>query len=124
MPLQDRLREGLPTAGQLPSEFQLLTDETDSATAGTPASGAPIASVPCPGLSPGHFLTARARPLEDVAVGLEKPSADADGFGWFGQESLDRYAPGQAAAVLAAIRSTAQRCASCTDTLPVGVPRR
>lgn len=61
-------------------------------------------------------MTVHAPPLEDVAVGLQRNPPDETDDGWFGQESLDRYAPGRAAEVMAALRGAAERCASYTNT--------
>ncbi|MQS16347.1 hypothetical protein F7Q99_30090 [Streptomyces kaniharaensis] len=101
----------------------MLANNADSTVTGapnSPSSSVSIESMPCSELAVDDFLTTHARPSEDVSVGLEKPPASRDDYGWFGQESLDRYVPGQAAAVMAAIRGTAQRCTSYTDTLPAG----
>ncbi|WP_158780904.1 hypothetical protein [Streptomyces sp. NRRL S-237] len=121
-PLQDRLRDGLLTQAQLPDGFKALTEQVNSTTTGAPhapASTVSIAQMPCPELGVGNFMAVHAPPVEDVAVGLEQVPADdgdVEDEGWFGQESLDRYAPGQAAAVMDAIRGAAQRCPSYTDT--------
>ncbi|WP_329403306.1 hypothetical protein OG523_03175 [Streptomyces virginiae] len=131
-PLQGRLRDGLLTQAQLPDGFQALTEQVNATTTGAPharASTVSIASMPCPELGVGTFMTVHAPPVEDVAVGLEQvpdsdSDSDGDGYGddegWFGQESLDRYAPGRAAAVMDAIRGAAQRCPSYTDTFVTG----
>ncbi|MGW3326246.1 hypothetical protein [Streptomyces virginiae] len=125
-PPQHGLRDGLLTQAQLPDGFRTLTQQVNSTTTGAPhapASTVPIASMPCPELAVGAFMTVHAPPVEDVAVGLEQvPADDGDGEdeGWFGQESLDRYAPGRAAAVMDAIRGAAQRCPSYTDTFVTG----
>ncbi|MFH8386747.1 hypothetical protein ACH4E7_38515 [Kitasatospora sp. NPDC018058] len=121
MPLE-RLRDGLLTRDQLPLGFRLLTEEVNSTTTGAPhtPSAVPIASMPCSELGVESFMTTHALPAEDVAVGVERTRVGNDDLGWFGQESLDRYAPGQAAAVMAAIRGVAQNCASYTNTLADG----
>lgn len=123
-PTRHNLRDGLLTQAQLPDGFRALTQQVDSTTTGAPhapASTVPIASMPCPELAIGTFMTAHAPPEEDVAVALEQvPADDGEDEGWFGQESLDRYAPGRAAAVMDAIRGAAQRCPSYTDTFVTG----
>ncbi|MER7585395.1 hypothetical protein, partial [Kitasatospora sp. NPDC097691] len=78
------------------------------------------ASMPCSELAVESFMTKHAPPAEDVAVGVTRPPAGDDDLSWFGQEVLDRYAPGQAAEVMTAIRGVAGRCASYTDTLAGG----
>ncbi|MET8749727.1 hypothetical protein ABZW32_06520 [Streptomyces sp. NPDC004667] len=117
---RDRLRDGLLTQARLPQGFRLLTEEVNSTTTGAPhapAATVPIASMPCSELGVDSFMTAHARPLEDVAVGLEQVPDDD---GWFGQEALDRYAPGRAAEVMADIRGAAQRCPSYATALGSG----
>ncbi|GHF78140.1 hypothetical protein GCM10018790_65130 [Kitasatospora xanthocidica] len=124
----DRLRDGLLTQDRLPRGFRLNTAEADSTTTGAPhtPSAVPIAAMPCSELGVDSFMTAHAPPAEDVAVGVERtPVGDGDDdSGWFGQEALDRYQPGQAAAVMAAIREAARRCASFTTTVVDGTPLR
>ncbi|MBD0691075.1 hypothetical protein [Streptomyces sp. CBMA123] len=117
MPLE-RLRDGLLTRDQLPQGFQLLTEDVNSTTTGAPhtPSTIPIASMPCSELGVESFMTTHALPAEDVAVGLERTPVGDEDMGWLGQESLDRYAPEQAAAVMASIRGAVQRCASYTTT--------
>ncbi|MEU6232968.1 hypothetical protein [Kitasatospora sp. NPDC047058] len=125
VPLQDRLRAGLLTGDRLPQGFRLNTAEVESTTTGAPhgpASAVPIASMPCSELGVESFMTAHAPPAEDVAVGLDREPVDHDDLGWSGQEALDRYPPGQAAEVMAAIRGAAARCASYTNTLSDGTP--
>ncbi|MFD9689353.1 hypothetical protein [Kitasatospora sp. NPDC059088] len=51
---------------------------------------------------------------------MERTPVGDDDLGWFGQESLDRYGPGQAAAVMDAIRSVVRGCANYTRTLADG----
>jgi len=123
-PSEGRLRDGLLTRAQLPAGFRLTEGEVNSTTTGAPHRSAPtvpIASMPCSELGVESFMTAHARPVEDVAVGLEQePVGGPDDEGWFGQEALDRYAPGQAAEVMAAIRAAAQRCTSFATTLAGG----
>ncbi|MGW0771901.1 hypothetical protein [Streptomyces sp. NPDC002676] len=121
VPLRDRLRDGLLTQAQLPHGFKLMTGKIDSTTTGAPhtPSTVPIASMPCSQLTVESFMTAHARPGEDVAVAVEQEPV-GDDYGWFGQESLDRYAPGQAAAVMAAVRGVTQRCTAYTDALDDG----
>ncbi|MFF7076386.1 hypothetical protein [Streptomyces lavendulae] len=117
---RDRLRGGLLTQAQLPQGFNLLTAEINSTTTAAPhgpASTVPIASMPCSELGVESFMTHHAPPLEDVAVGMEQISEQADDYGWFGQEALDRYAPGRAAEVMDAIRAAAQRCPSYANAL-------
>ncbi|MER5864534.1 hypothetical protein [Kitasatospora sp. NPDC002040] len=115
------LRAGLLTGSQLPPGFELLSAPVNSTTTGAPhqpASAVPLAEMPCPDIGVESFMTVHAPPLEDVAVAMQQVPADgADDDGWFGQESLDRYAPGRAAEVMAAIRAAAQRCASYPTTL-------
>ncbi|KRB62301.1 hypothetical protein ASE03_06700 [Kitasatospora sp. Root187] len=123
VPLQDRLRSGLLTQDRLPEGFELLSAQVDSTTTGAPhlpASTVSLAQMPCSELGVESFMTRHAPPLEDVAVGLERHPPDLADEGWFGQEVLDRYAPGRAAEVMAAIRGAAQRCASYTSTLSDG----
>ncbi|MFD7907587.1 hypothetical protein ACFV4G_35820 [Kitasatospora sp. NPDC059747] len=110
-PAQVRLRDALLTDRQLPPAFRLLTA---SATPDQHFSDVPITAMPCEELVVEGFTARHDRPAEGVSVGLEKPSDD-----WFGRESLDRYPPGRAAAVMAAVHGAAQRCASYTATLPV-----
>ncbi|MFE2856931.1 hypothetical protein ACFXJO_38175 [Streptomyces lavendulae] len=122
---RDRLRGGLLTQAQLPQGFHLLTAEVNSTTTAAPhgpASTVPIASMPCSELGVESFMTHHAPPLEDVAVGLEQvpEQEQADDEGWFGQEALDRYAPGRAAEVMAAVRGAAQRCPSYANALAGG----
>lgn len=123
-PAQHRLRDGLLTQARLPQGFRLLTEEINSTTTAAPhgpASTVPIASMPCSELGVESFMTHHTAPLEDVAVGLEQVpeqiSEQVPDDGWFGQEALDRYAPGRAAEVMAAIRGAAQRCPSYPITL-------
>ncbi|MFJ8622055.1 hypothetical protein ACIRD3_04340 [Kitasatospora sp. NPDC093550] len=118
----EHLRDGLLTQDRLPKGFKLLTAEANLTTTGAPhtPSATPIASMPCKELGVNSFMTAHAAPAEDVAVGLERTPVGDDDLGWFGQEALDRYGPGQAAAVMAAIRGAAQRCTSYTNTLTDG----
>ncbi len=122
-PAPRSLREGLLTQDRLPPGFTLDTADVNSTTTGarhTP-SPVPIASMPCSELSVNSFMTTHAPPLEDVAVGVTRRTPDGDeDMGWFGQEALDRYAPGRAAEVMEAIRGAAKRCASFTDTLESG----
>ncbi|MER5732453.1 hypothetical protein ABT084_29660 [Streptomyces sp. NPDC002138] len=126
---QGRLRDGLLTAARLPQGFLLMTEQINATTTGAPhapASTVPIASMPCTELGVESFVPRHARPLEDVAVGLERQLATdtiEDGGvddSWFGQEVLDRYAPGQAAAVMSAVRDAAGRCPSYTTTYADG----
>ncbi|MFJ9457902.1 hypothetical protein ACIRST_22810 [Kitasatospora sp. NPDC101447] len=116
------LRAGLLTADRLPPGFQLDTEKVNATTTDPPhtPSPTPIASMPCSELGVESFMTKHARPVEDVAVGVTRSPVRDDDIGWFGQEVLDRYAPGQAAEVMAAIRGVAGRCPSYTDTLPSG----
>ncbi|GLV83343.1 hypothetical protein Slala03_30320 [Streptomyces lavendulae subsp. lavendulae] len=121
---RDRLRGGLLTQAQLPRGFHLLTAEINSTTTAAPhgpASTVAIASMPCSELGVESFMTHHAPPLEDVAVGMEQvpeqTSEQAADDGWFGQEALDRYAPGRAAEVMDAIRAAAQRCPSYANAL-------
>ncbi|MCE3029555.1 hypothetical protein [Streptomyces sp. CMSTAAHL-2] len=99
-----------------------MTEQIDSTTTGAPhtLSTVPLASMPCSQLAVSSFMTAHAHPVEDVAVAVEQEHIVGDDYGWFGQESLDRYAPGRAAAVMAAVRGVAQRCTAYTDTLVDG----
>ena len=122
VPLRDRLRDGLLTQARLPHGLKLMTGQTDSTTTGAPhtLSTVPLASMPCSQLTVASFMTAHAHPVEDVAVAVEQEHIVGDDYGWFGQESLDRYAPGRAAAVMAAVRGVAQRCTAYTDTLVDG----
>lgn len=53
-------------------------------------------------------------------MGVERTPVGNDDLGWFGQEALDRYAPGRAAAVMDAIRGVARGCANYTTTLTDG----
>ncbi|MFI5986689.1 hypothetical protein ACIBEA_38245 [Streptomyces sp. NPDC051555] len=124
-PLHGRLRDGLLTRDRLPKGFLLNTAQVQAATTGAPhgpASTVPIASMPCSELGVESFMTRHAPPLEDVAVGVELELPEVTGNedevdeGWFGQESLDRYAPGGAAAVMSAIRDAVARCPSYKDT--------
>ncbi|MEU9944758.1 hypothetical protein [Streptomyces lavendulae] len=124
---RDRLRDGLLTQAQLPRGFHLLTAEINSTTTAAPhgpASTVPIASMPCSELGVQSFMTHHAPPLEDVAVGMEQVpeqiSEQVPDDSWFGQEALDRYAPGRAAEVMAAIRAAAQRCPSYANALDSG----
>ncbi|WP_354382952.1 hypothetical protein [Streptomyces sp. PvR034] len=107
------------------------TAKIEATTTGAPhapASTVPIASMPCSEIGVESFLTRHAPPLEDVAVGVEMelPEITGDGTGgdapegWFGQESLDRYAPGGAAAVMSALRDAVARCPSYKDTFVSG----
>lgn len=123
---QAPLRDGLLTLDRLPRGFQLDTADVNSTTTGAPhtPSAVSIASMPCSELGVESFMTAHAHPVEDVAVGVERTPVGDDDMGWFGQESLDRYAPGQAAEVMAAIRGVAGRCTSSTNTLADGTPLR
>lgn len=122
VPLRDRLRDGLLTQDRLPHGFKLMTGQTDSTTTGAPhtLSTVPLASMPCSQLTVASFMTAHARPVEDVAVAVEQEHIVGDDSGWFGQESLDRYAPGRAAAVMATVRGVAQRCTAYADALDDG----
>ncbi|MEU3535691.1 hypothetical protein AB0E70_29500 [Streptomyces murinus] len=74
----------------------------------------PAASVPLRDRLRDGLLTQARLPH-----GLKLMTEQID-YGWFGQESLDRYAPGRAAAVMAAVRGVAQRCTAYTDTLVDG----
>uniref|UniRef100_A0AB33JZR7 PknH-like extracellular domain-containing protein n=2 Tax=Kitasatospora sp. CMC57 TaxID=3231513 RepID=A0AB33JZR7_9ACTN len=117
------LRAGLLTQDRLPQGFELLSAQVDSTTTGAPhqpASTDSLAQMPCSELGVESFMTVHAPPLEDVAVGLQRNPPDETDDGWFGQESLDRYAPGRSAEVMAAVRAAAQRCASFTSTLAGG----
>ena len=121
------LRGGLLTQDRLPPGFELLSGKVNSTTTDAPRHRASttLAGMPCSELGVHSFMTAYAPPAEDVSVGLERdPGDDLDDEGWFGQEVLDRYAPGQAAALMAGIRDAAQRCASYTDTLTDGTRTR
>lgn len=124
VPLQDRLRDGLLTGRQLPQGFELLSAAVNSTTTGAPhqpASAVSLDRMPCADLGVQSFMTVHAPPVEDVAVAMQQVPADgADDDGWFGQESLDRYPPGRAAEVMAAVRAAAQRCASYPTTLAGG----
>ncbi|MFF2081791.1 hypothetical protein ACFVXG_44345 [Kitasatospora sp. NPDC058162] len=114
-----RLTDRLVTAARLPAGFQLLASDASR----TSAPGAPIASMPCTELTVSRLLQRHTRPLEEASVGLEQPPADPenpDDNGWFGQESLDRYGPGQAAEAMAAVRDAAQRCPAYTEDFPNG----
>ncbi|RKE19038.1 hypothetical protein BX266_2339 [Streptomyces sp. TLI_171] len=116
-----RLRDGLLTADRLPPGFTLNTSATESTTTRAPRAGAaaaePLESMSCSELGVSSFLTTHAPPLEDVAVGLERTPVGAEDLGWGGQQALDRYPAGQAAAVLDAVRLAAGRCASFSTTL-------
>ncbi|MFJ9459965.1 hypothetical protein ACIRST_33430 [Kitasatospora sp. NPDC101447] len=114
-----RLATGLLTSAQLPPGFELLPG-----VPGSPAPRAPLMSMPCSDLVTDSFLATHTQPLEEVSAGLERPPTGADGLadGWYGEETLDRYGPGQAAAVMTAIRGAAQRCASYSDVLPLDGP--
>ncbi|MFY4722705.1 hypothetical protein [Streptomyces sp. LaBMicrA B280] len=103
-----------------------MTGRTDSTTTGAPhtPSTVPLTSMPCSQLTVSSFMTAHARPVEDVAVAVEREPVGGDDYGWFGQESLDRYAPGRAAAVMAAVRGVARRCTTYTDALVDGTRTR
>ncbi|MFI6157284.1 hypothetical protein ACIBCA_31890 [Kitasatospora sp. NPDC051170] len=119
-PAPKSLREGLLTQDGLPEGFKLgrvLVDPTSTAAAGTPTA---IADLRCDELEVDEFVTTHAPPVEYVAADLERTSADAEDMGWFGRESLDRYAPGRAAEVMDAIRATAQRCGSYLTTFTDG----
>ncbi|MEU9045941.1 MULTISPECIES: hypothetical protein [unclassified Kitasatospora] len=118
----ERLRDGLLTQNRLPQGFRLNTEEVNSTTTRPPytPSTVPIAAMPCKELGVDSFMTTHAPPAKDVAVGVERTPVGDDDLGWFGQEVLDRYAPGQAAAVMDAIRGAAGRCASYTSTLVDG----
>ncbi|MEV7027292.1 hypothetical protein [Kitasatospora sp. NPDC093558] len=109
-PAPGRLRDGLLTEGRLPDGFRL---SKPSEASGRDDSDVPITAMPCLDLVVEGFMTRHAPPLEDVSVGLERASD-----GWSGHEWLDRYAPGRAAVVMAAVRDAALRCASYTATFP------
>ncbi|MFD7028109.1 hypothetical protein ACFWAR_08770 [Streptomyces sp. NPDC059917] len=127
-PLHGRLRDGLLTQAQLPQGFNLNTAKIESTTTGAPhapASTVPLASMPCSEIGVDSFMTRHAPPLEDVAVAMEQvPAVDGTSDtieeGWFGQESIDRYAPGGAAAVMSALRDAVARCPSYKDTFVDG----
>ncbi|MFJ8628406.1 hypothetical protein ACIRD3_36980 [Kitasatospora sp. NPDC093550] len=70
------------------------------------------------------FLVTHTQVLDEAWVSLERPPTDPHSLadGWYGEETLDRYGPGQAAAVMTAVRGAAQRCASYSDALPLGGP--
>ncbi|MFJ9440362.1 hypothetical protein ACIRRH_00650 [Kitasatospora sp. NPDC101235] len=123
-PLQDGLRAGLLTQERLPRGFRLNTVEVDPTSTAASATPVPIASLRCDELEVDSFTTTHAPPLENVAVGLERPPTSGEDDGWFGRESLDRYAPGRAAEVMDAIRGAAKRCASFTTTLTDGTKIR
>ncbi|WP_224283757.1 hypothetical protein [Streptomyces sp. LS1784] len=80
--------------------------------------------MPCSDLVTDSFLATHTQFLEEAWVSLERPPTDPHDLadGWYGEETLDRYGPGQAATVMTAIRGAAQRCASYSDVLPLGGP--
>ncbi|MFJ5882583.1 hypothetical protein [Kitasatospora cineracea] len=123
-PAPPSLRAGLLTADRLPQGYTLNTSEVESTTTRAPSATStyvpntdPLESMPCSELGITSFLTTHAKPLEDVAVGLEREPVGDDDFGWGGQEVLDRYPPGRAAAVLDAVRAAVGRCAEFSTVL-------
>ncbi|QKW19523.1 hypothetical protein HUT16_10995 [Kitasatospora sp. NA04385] len=109
------LRDALLTADRLPPGYALRTGAADLTTTRAPSGGGspePLAEVPCEELDTDSFLTRHAPPLEDVAVGVERPPADDLDRGWSGRESLERYPPGRAARILADLLAAALRCAA------------
>ncbi|RAJ42608.1 hypothetical protein K353_02280 [Kitasatospora sp. SolWspMP-SS2h] len=126
-PAPPPLRAGLLTADLLPEGFTLNTSEVESTTTRAPGAAStyvpntgPLESMPCSELGIDSFLTTHAKPLEDVAVGLERRPVGDDDFGWGGQEVLDRYPFGRAAAVLDAVRAAVGRCADFSTVLEDG----
>ncbi|WP_282205681.1 hypothetical protein [Kitasatospora fiedleri] len=126
-PAPPSLRAGLLTADLLPKGFTLNTSEVESTTTRAPRAAStyvpntePLESMPCSELGITSFLTTHAKPLEDVAVGLERQPVGDDDFGWGGQEVLDRYPFGRAAAALDAVRAAVGRCADFSTVLVDG----
>ncbi|MFJ8475528.1 hypothetical protein [Kitasatospora sp. NPDC094011] len=114
-PLPLRLSDLLPTAGQLPPGFKLLTDSS----AATPEIRRSIATAPCTDLVADHFLSVHSRPSEVASVSLEKPPVGSDFQDrWYGEETLGRYGPNEAEGFMRAVRDTAQSCASYHTVLP------
>ncbi|MEU4587237.1 hypothetical protein AB0F92_35130 [Kitasatospora aureofaciens] len=124
VPAPKSLREGLLTQERLPRGFRLNKVEAGQTSTAASATPVPIASLRCDELEVDSFMTTHAPPLENVAADLERTPAGGENDGWFGQELLDRYAPGRAAEVMDAIRGTAKRCASFTTTLTDGTKIR
>jgi len=126
-PAPPSLRADLLTADRLPKGYTLNTSEVESTTTRAPRATStyvpntePLESMPCSELGITSFLTTHAKPLEDVAVGLWREPVGDDDFGWGGQEVLDRYPPGRAAAVLDAVRAAVGRCADFSTVLVDG----
>ncbi|MFH9355002.1 hypothetical protein [Kitasatospora sp. NPDC017646] len=124
VPAPKSLREGLLTQERLPRGFRLNKVEAGPTSTAASATPVPIASLRCDELEVDSFMTTHAPPLENVAADLERTPTGGENDGWFGQELLDRYAPGRAAEVIDAIRGTAKRCASFTTTLTDGTKIR
>ncbi|MEV7187922.1 hypothetical protein [Kitasatospora sp. NPDC093102] len=124
VPAPKSLREGLLTQERLPRGFRLNKVEVGPTSTAASVTPLPIASLRCDELEVDSFMTTHAPPRENVAVGLERTPTGGEDAGWFGRESLDRYAPGRAADVMDAIRGAAKRCASFTTTLTDGTKIR
>ncbi|MER7845654.1 hypothetical protein ABTZ03_17110 [Kitasatospora sp. NPDC096077] len=112
------LHDALLTAARLPAGFELLPDVSPAPRRRAP--GEPIASMPCTELTVTQLLPTHTPSLEHVSVGLKGPAADADGIDWFGEETLDRYGPGKAAAAMADLRGAVRRCPTYTTDFPDG----
>lgn len=120
------MRAALITQAGLPAGF-VRKDLPANADTGQGADGSqsavPLDAMTCPDLLRVDFLTIHARPVVTVTTGIQRRPADTvtgtiTDDGWFGQEGIALYAPGQATRAMTSIRHVAARCHSFTDADP------